>query len=62
MKTLLDTLKENIESFQKDATLQLEKGIKIAGQRARKISLSIEKELKNFRKKSINFDKNKEKK
>lgn len=61
MKTLLNTLRENIESFQKDATLQLEKGIKVAGQRARKISLSIEKELKDFRKKSIQYNKNKEK-
>jgi len=53
MKNLVDTLKTNIEAFVKDAELQIENGDKAAGQRARKISLEIEKALKEFRKMSI---------
>jgi hypothetical protein len=58
MQTILNTLKENISSFEKDATSQLKKGVKAAGQRARMISISIEKDLKIFRKKSIENEKN----
>ena len=53
MKNLVDTLKTNIEAFIKDAELQIENGNKAAGQRARKVSLEIEKALKEFRKMSI---------
>ncbi|MDR2954649.1 MAG: histone H1 [Prevotella sp.] len=53
MKNLVETLKTNVESFLKDAELQIESGNKAAGQRARKISLDIEKALKEFRKVSI---------
>lgn len=53
MKNLVDTLKTNIEAFIKDAELQIENGNKAAGQRARKVSLEIEKALKEFRKLSI---------
>lgn len=53
MKNLLTTVKENFAAFSKDATAQIEKGNKAAGTRARKISLTIEKALKEFRKKSI---------
>lgn len=54
MKNLVETLNANFEVFVKDAALQVESGNKSAGQRARKVSLEIEKALKEFRKKSIN--------
>jgi ElaB/YqjD/DUF883 family membrane-anchored ribosome-binding protein len=53
MKNLVETLKANFEAFAKDAEQQVENGNKAAGQRARKVSLEIEKALKDFRKKSI---------
>lgn len=53
MKNLVETLKANFEVFAKDAASQVESGNKSAGQRARKVSLEIEKALKEFRKKSI---------
>lgn len=43
----------SIEAFTTDASLQIEKGNKAAGTRARKASLELEKMLKEFRKKSI---------
>jgi hypothetical protein len=46
----LDTL---FGDFTSDAKLQVEKGNKAAGTRARKTSLAIEKALKEFRKISI---------
>ena len=52
MKNLVDTLKTNFEAFAK-----VETGNKAAGQRARKLSLEIEKALKEFRKKSIETSK-----
>lgn len=53
MKVLLEKLKEHFASFANDATMQMEKGVKAAGQRARKVSVAIEKSLKEFRRKSI---------
>lgn len=53
MKELLENLNQLISEFSKDANLQLENGNKAAGTRARKASLSIEKQLKEFRKVSI---------
>lgn len=58
MRDLLCTLKNNILSFEKNATLHLERGVKVAGYRARIVSLSIGKDLKEFRKKSIEIEKN----
>jgi hypothetical protein len=55
MKTLLDTINENIDNFQANATSQIEKANKAAGTRARKVSLDLEKKLKEFRKKSIEW-------
>jgi hypothetical protein len=55
MKTLLDQINEKIDSFQTNATLQVEKANKAAGTRARKASLEVEKMLKDFRKKSMEF-------
>lgn len=53
MKELLENLNQLITEFTADADLQLEKGNKAAGTRARKTSLAIEKVLKEFRKVSI---------
>ena len=53
MKTLVEQLTANFEAFTKDAQAQVEKGNKAAGARARKVSLEIEKLLKQFRKDSI---------
>lgn len=57
MKNLVETLKSNFEAFVKDAEQQVESGNKAAGQRARKVSLEIEKALKEFRKVSIDNSK-----
>lgn len=43
-------------AFEKDAQCQLLKGNKAAGARARKNALKLGKELKDFRKKSLEFD------
>ncbi|NDV77386.1 histone H1 [Dysgonomonas sp. 511] len=53
MKNLVEKLQNDFEGFAKDAKAQIENGNKAAGQRARKVSLEIEKALKEFRKKSI---------
>ena len=44
---------ELFDQFSKDANLQMEKGNKAAGTRARKVSLELEKLLKQFRKESL---------
>lgn len=53
MKTLVEQIVSNFEAFTKDAKAQVENGNKAAGARARKVSLEIEKLLKQFRKDSI---------
>jgi len=53
MKELVEKLNADFEAFAKDAAQQVESGNKAAGQRARKISLEIEKALKQFRKDSV---------
>lgn len=57
MKELLENLNKLMADFAKDATLQAENGVKVAGTRARKASLAIEKQLKEFRKKSLEASK-----
>lgn len=57
MKKLVEDLNQHFENFTKDAADHVEKGNKAAGTRARKTSLSIEKALKDFRKKSIDASK-----
>ena len=57
MKSLVEKLTQDFDAFAKDASLQIEKGNKAAGTRARKVSLAIEKQLKEFRKKSIDSTK-----
>ncbi|MDR1501162.1 MAG: histone H1 [Prevotella sp.] len=53
MKELVENLNQLFADFTKDAALQVESGNKAAGQRARKVSLEIEKALKQFRKDSV---------
>lgn len=53
MKELVEKLNEVFAAFTEDANLQLEKGNKAAGTRARKASLEIEKMMKEFRKVSL---------
>jgi hypothetical protein len=53
MKELVENLNRLYADFKKDADLQIEKGNKAAGTRARQTSLAIEKALKEFRKVSI---------
>ena len=53
MNELLLQLQMKMEAFQKDATLQAEKGNKAAGQRARCVSLEMEPLLKQYRKLSL---------
>ena len=53
MKELVEKINALYAAFEKDATAQVEKGVKASGQRARKVSLALEKELKNFRKVSL---------
>jgi len=57
MKNLVETLKTNFEAFAREAASQVETGNKAAGQRARKVSLEIEKALKQYRKESIEASK-----
>jgi hypothetical protein len=53
MKELVEEINELYAAFAVDAEAQAVKGVKAAGQRARKVSLALEKELKNFRKASL---------
>jgi len=57
MKNLVEELNQHFASFIKDATLHVENGNKAAGMRARRVSLAIEKALKDFRKQSIEVSK-----
>lgn len=53
MEELVNKIKAEFEAFATDANLQIEKGNKAAGTRARKSSLDLEKLLKEFRKVSL---------
>lgn len=53
MKELLEKINTEFEAFKADSDLQLEKGNKAAGMRARKAALELSKLLKDFRKISI---------
>jgi hypothetical protein len=57
MEALVNKIKAEFEAFAKDAGMQVEKGNKAAGTRARKSSLDLEKLLKEFRKVSIESSK-----
>ena len=53
MKELVEKINALYAEFEKDATAQAEKNVNAAGARARKVSLALEKELKNFRRVSL---------
>ncbi|AZA54492.1 histone H1 [Chryseobacterium sp. G0201] len=53
MKELLEKINVELEKFITDADLQVEKGNKAAGTRARKSALELSKLFKNFRKISV---------
>ena len=53
MTELVEKIQEKYAAFTTDAALQVEKGNKAAGTRARKASLELEKMMKEFRKASL---------
>lgn len=57
MKDLVESIKHEFEAFATDATAQAEKNNKSAGSRARKSALKMMKDLKEFRKLSIEASK-----
>ena len=54
MKALVEKLVANMEAFKANAEAQVVKGNKAAGARARKAALELMKDLKEFRKISVN--------
>jgi hypothetical protein len=57
MKNLMDKIEQEIANFQENAKLQVEKGNKAAGTRARKAALELSKLMKDFRKESVEHSK-----
>jgi peroxiredoxin len=53
MQNLVKKIEDQIAEFSKNADLQLNKGNKAAGTRARKAALELSKLLKDFRKISV---------
>ncbi|MBO7197508.1 MAG: histone H1 [Tidjanibacter sp.] len=53
MQQLVEKINAQIELFQENAKLQVEKGNKAAGSRARKAALELSKLMKEFRKESV---------
>ena len=53
MKELVEQIKAEIEKFATNAEAQVVKGNKAAGARARKAALELMKDLKEFRKVSV---------
>ena len=53
MKELIEKINAEYAAFSKDAELQVEKGNKAAGTRARKAALELSKLFKEFRKVSV---------
>jgi hypothetical protein len=53
MKALVENIKAAFSEFEKNADAQVVKGNKAAGARARKAALALMKDLKEFRKASI---------
>ena len=53
MKKIVEKINANIEEFKTNAEAQVEKGNKAAGARARKAALELMKDLKEFRKFSV---------
>lgn len=57
MNELIEKINASFETLKADAELQVGKGNKAAGTRARKASLELEKLLKEFRKASLEASK-----
>lgn len=57
MKELIEKINASYEEFARNAASQLEKGNKSAGVRARKAALKLIKDLKEFRKVSVGYEK-----
>ncbi|MBP5398085.1 MAG: histone H1 [Bacteroidales bacterium] len=57
MNALVEKIKKEIEEFVANADAQVVKGNKAAGGRARKAALSLMKDLKDFRKASVEASK-----
>lgn len=53
MKELIEKINAEIAAFQENAEAQVVKGNKAAGARARKAALELMKDLKDFRKVSV---------
>lgn len=58
MKELVEKINAEIAAFQENAEAQVVKGNKAAGARARKAALDLMKDLKEFRKVSVEEAKN----
>lgn len=58
MKELVEKIKAEIAEFEANADAQVVKGNKAAGARARKAALALMKDLKEFRKVSVEEAKN----
>jgi len=58
MKELFEKIVAEAAAFQENASAQLIKGNKAAGARARKVALDLMKDLKEFRKVSVEEAKN----
>ena len=57
MKELVEKIKAEIAEFQVNAEAQVVQGNKAAGARARKVALALSKDLKDFRKVSVEASK-----
>lgn len=57
MKELIEKINAEYQTFAKDAEAQLKVHNKAAGARARKAALALMKDLKEFRKASVEADK-----
>jgi len=57
MKALVEKINAEIAEFQANSAAQVEKGNKAAGARARKAALELMKDLKEFRKASVEASK-----
>lgn len=57
MKEIIEKINVQIDAFQANANLQLEKGNKAAGVRARNAALELSKLMKEFRKVSVEASK-----
>lgn len=57
MKEIIEKINAQIDAFQANANLQLEKGNKAAGVRARNAALELSKLMKEFRKVSVEASK-----